>query len=136
MERSTWKRESGFIWSMLGSAIGFANLLSFSAQCYKNGGGAFLIPFIAAIAVLGLPMLFLEATIGHRMRLPIVSAFGRVVGNKGKFFGWLSVVAVATIGMFYIVLTGYSISYAYFSGSGMIPTDTATFFKSTFFVKP
>jgi neurotransmitter:Na+ symporter, NSS family len=132
MSRLTWKRESGFVWSMLGSAIGFANLLSFSAQCYKNGGGAFLIPFVAAIAVLGLPMLLLEATIGHRLRLPIVSAFGRVMGNRGRLFGWLSVVAVATIGMFYIVLTGYSIAYAYFSATNAVPADSAHFFKNVF----
>lgn len=129
---TTWKKESGFVWSMLGSAIGFANILSFSAQCYKNGGGAFLIPFVVAVLVLGLPMLFLEGTIGHRMRLPIVSAFGKLAARPGKIFGWLCVIAVATIGAFYIVLTGYSIAYAYFSGAGAIPADTATFFKHTF----
>jgi NSS family neurotransmitter:Na+ symporter len=57
----TWVKESGFIFAMLGSAVGFANILAFSAQCYKNGGGAFLIPFFIAIAVIGIPMLFLDA---------------------------------------------------------------------------
>jgi neurotransmitter:Na+ symporter, NSS family len=129
---TTWKRESGFIWSLLGSAIGFANILSFSAQCYKNGGGAFLIPFIAAILILGVPMLFLEGVIGHKMRLPIVSAFGQYFGKKGKFFGWLTVIAVTTIGGFYTVLTGYSVAYAYFAGTSAIPENTAEFFKHSF----
>lgn len=128
----TWKKESGFIWSLLGSAIGFGNILSFSAQCYKNGGGAFLIPFIVALLILGVPMLFLEGVIGHRTRLPIVSAYGQILGKFGKTLGWLMVAAVATIGGFYTVLTGYSVAYAYFAGTNSIPADTATFFKQTF----
>lgn len=131
-KKITWKKESGFIWSLLGSAIGFGNILSFSAQCYKNGGGAFLIPFIVALLILGVPMLFLEGAIGHRMRLPIVSAYGEILGKFGKTLGWLMVAAVATIGGFYTVLTGYSVAYAYFSGMNLIPEDTATFFKHTF----
>ncbi len=35
---STWKSQAGFVWSLIGSAVGFANVLSFSAQVYKNGG--------------------------------------------------------------------------------------------------
>ncbi|MGE3954718.1 MAG: sodium-dependent transporter [Parachlamydiales bacterium] len=129
---TNFKKESGFIWSMMGSAIGFANLLCFSAQCYKNGGGAFLIPFILAMALVGLPMLVLEGTIGNKMRLPIVSAFGVVAGRTGKVFGWLSIIAVATIGAFYAVLTGYSVAYAYFSATSSVPSDTSTFFMKTF----
>jgi len=124
---TSWKRESGFIWSMMGSAIGFANILSFSAQCYKNGGGAFLIPFLAAVLFLGLPMLFLEGAIGHRLHLPIVAAYGSVAKRVGKFFGWLSIGAVVTIGGFYLVLTGYSVAYAYFMGAGKVAADTEQF---------
>lgn len=132
MSKMTWKKESGFIWSLLGSAIGFGNILSFSAQCYKNGGGAFLIPFVVALLVLGVPMLFLEGAIGHRTGLPIVSAYGQILGRVGKTLGWIMVAAVATIGGFYTVLTGYSVAYAYFSATNAIPADTATFFKHTF----
>lgn len=127
---TTWKRDSGFIWSMLGSAIGFANILSFSAQCYKNGGGAFLIPYAFAVLLLGLPMLFLEGAIGHRLHLPIVSAYSSVAGHTGKFFGWLSIMAVATIGGFYTVLTGYSVAYAYFFGASKVPSNTEAFWNS------
>jgi neurotransmitter:Na+ symporter, NSS family len=129
---TTWKSSAGFIWSMIGSAVGFANILSFSAQCYKNGGGAFLVPYIAAILLLGLPMLILEGAIGHRKGLPIVAAFGQEAGRLGRTFAWLSVIACATIGAFYVVLTGYSVAYAYFAGAGSIPSDTASFFRDTF----
>lgn len=128
----TWKRESGYIWSMIGSAVGFANILGFSSQCYFHGGGAFLIPFALAMVALGVPLLILEGTVGQRFSLPLVSAYGKVVGGKGRFFGWISVLSCLTIGAFYIVLTGWSVAYIYFAGANSIPLDTATFFKSSF----
>lgn len=128
----TWSKEAGYIWSMIGSAVGFANILSFSALCYKNGGGAFLIPYILAHLIIGIPLLFLEGIVGQRTKLPLVSAMGQIAGAKGKLLGWLAVLTCATIGGFYIVLTGYSVAYTYFSASGVISADTAHFFKYSF----
>lgn len=130
--QDTWKKESGYIWSLIGSAVGFANILSFSALCYKNGGGAFLIPYLIAHLLIGLPFLFLEGTIGQKTKLPVVSAMGNVSGSKGKVFGWLAVLSCATIGGFYIVLTGYSVAYTIFAASGHLSFDSAHFFKDVF----
>lgn len=130
--KSTWKSQAGFVWSLIGSAVGFANILSFSAKAYKNGGGAYLIPYIFALLLLGIPFLILEGKIGHLWKSPLVTAYGRVWGYQGKLFGWLSVLACLTIGSFYIVLTGYSVSYAYFSATNQIPDDTQSFFLNDF----
>src|SRR5271156_6683476 len=89
----TWKSQAGFVWSLIGSAVGFANILSFSAQVYKNGGGAFLIPYCMALFLLGIPLLILEGVIGNKTKAPLVTAFGNVWGNVGKTFGWLAVLA-------------------------------------------
>lgn len=130
-QNSTWKTQSGYVWSLIGSAVGFANIISFSAQAYKNGGGAFLIPYMIALFVLGIPMLFLEGIIGYHWKLPIVSIYGKTWGKMGKMLGWLSVLACLSIGGFYIVLTGYSVAYTYFSATNMIPEDTKNFFIQT-----
>lgn len=132
MEQDTWKKEGGYIWSLIGSAVGFANILSFSALCYRNGGGAFLIPYIIAHLVVGLPMLFLEGLVGQKTKLPLVSAMGNVAGTTGKVIGWLAVLSCATIGGFYMVLTGFSVAYSYFSAAGSIGLDSAHFFKNQF----
>lgn len=129
---STWKRESGYIWSMIGSAVGFANIIAFSARTYLYGGGAFLIPFVVALFFLGIPMLFLEGAIGHAYQAPLVTAYGRVVGRIGKFFGWLAVLACCTIGSFYTVLTGYAVAYIYFTAADKIPADASIFFEQQF----
>lgn len=129
---TTWKTQSGYIWSLIGSAVGFANILAFSAQVYKNGGGAFLIPYCMAIFILGIPLLLLEGLIGYRWKAPIVTAYGNVWGKTGKTIGWLAVLACMSIGAFYVVLTGYSIAYTYFSAINSIPEDSKTFFIQTF----
>ena len=129
---TTWKSQTGFVWSLIGSAVGFANILSFSAQVYKNGGGAFLIPYCLALFILGIPLLILEGLIGHRMKAPLVTAFGNVLGKAGKTLGWLAVLACLTIGGFYIVLTGYSVAYSYFSAVDAIPMDSKAFFVDSF----
>src|SRR5581483_5503063 len=94
---ATWKSQAGFIWSLIGSAVGFANILSFSAQVYKNGGGAFLIPYCMALFILGIPLLILEGMIGYRMKSPLVTAYGNVLGKWGKTLGWLAVLACLSI---------------------------------------
>lgn len=129
---TTWKSQAGFIWSLIGSAVGFANILSFSAQVYKNGGGAFLIPYCMALFVLGVPLLILEGIIGYQIKSPLVSAYGSVLGRTGKALGSLAVLACLSIGGFYIVLTGYSLAYTYFSAVHAIPEDSKSFFVNSF----
>ncbi|MBS0654980.1 MAG: sodium-dependent transporter [Verrucomicrobia bacterium] len=129
---TTWRSQAGFVFSLIGSAVGFANILSFSAQLYKNGGGAFLIPYCLALLILGIPLLILEGIIGYRGKMPLVSAYGSVFGKAGKTLGWLAVLACLTIGGFYIVLTGYSVAYTYFSAVGAIPEDAEHFFVNSF----
>lgn len=132
IQTTKWSSSGGYIWSMLGSAIGFANLLGFGSQCYRNGGGAFLIPFFIAIFILGIPMLILEGIVGQRHSDPLVTSYDRVIGKKGKIFGWLAVIAVTTIGSFYIVLTGWSLAYTYYAATGQISENVAHFFSNDF----
>jgi NSS family neurotransmitter:Na+ symporter len=132
ISKTTWKSQGGFIWSLIGSAVGFANILSFSAQVYKNGGGAFLIPYAMALFLLGIPLLILEGIIGSRFQTPLVAAYGKAAGKVGKIFGWLGVLACLSIGAFYIVLTGYSVAYTFFSATNSIPQDAKAFFLDSF----
>src|SRR5271154_3935833 len=107
---NTWQSSAGYIMAMIGSAVGFANILSFSARCYFNGGGAFLIPLAVAVVILGYPLLVLEGVIGQQFQLPLVGAYDRVAGRLGRFFGWLAVFGVLSIGSYYCVITAWTIA--------------------------
>lgn len=130
--KMTFIKESGFIFAMLGSAVGFANILAFSAQCYRNGGGAFLVPFFAAVFMIGIPMLYLEGAIGKKYGLPLVSAYGHKLPKQWKFFGWLAVLSCLTIGSFYSVLTSWSVAYTYLAATDNIPYESTQFFQKIF----
>ncbi len=134
-QKNTWASQSGYIWALIGSAVGFANILSFSAKAYFYGGGAFLVPFIAAVIVLGIPLLCLEGVIGQYFHLPLVPAYGVVAHRIGKFFGWLAIIAVTTIGGYYVLLTGWTVAYGYFTATNSIPADSCTFLNESFLYK-
>lgn len=134
-KNNNWSHQSGYIWALIGSAVGFANILSFSSKAYFYGGGAFLVPFITAIIVLGIPLLCLEGVIGQHFNLPLVAAYEKVAGRMGKFFGWLAIIAVTTIGGFYMLLTGWTVAYCYFTATDSIPNDSLAFLHESFLHK-
>lgn len=50
--------------SVLGFAAGFGSLWRFPYLVFKNGGGAFLIPYLILLLVLGIPAFYFETTLG------------------------------------------------------------------------
>lgn len=64
-EREQWGSKVEFFLSCLAFAIGLGNVWRFPYLCYKNGGGAFLIPYIVCLAMGGIPIFFLEVAIGQ-----------------------------------------------------------------------
>ncbi len=129
---NTWQSNAGYIMAMIGSAVGFANILSFSARCYYNGGGAFLIPLFVAVVILGLPLLILEGIIGQQFQLPLCLLTVKLPVKQASFFGWLAVLGVISIGSYYCVINAWTIAYIFYACMDMIPADTATFFNNTF----
>lgn len=130
--RPQWKSRMGFILAALGSAVGLGNIWRFSYLCYKNGGGAFLIPYLIALFVVGIPLMILELGIGHKMRGSSPLAFAKI-SRKWEWAGWWPVnLAMYGIMIYYSVVIAWCVSYVFFSFNLAWGADSNAFFFKEF----
>ncbi len=127
--RVRWDSRLIFLLAAIGSAIGLGNLWRFPYLTYKFGGGAFLIPYLIALLVIGIPVLILEFALGQKMQKGAMGAFrkidGRLIG-----IGFLAVLACIVAVAYYAVVMGWSLVYMLGSFHSPLPwsTDAENFF--------
>ncbi|MDT0379643.1 sodium-dependent transporter [Streptomyces sp. DSM 42041] len=112
--RERWGSRTGFLFAAIGSAVGLGNIWRFPAVAYENGGGAFLLPYLAALLTAGLPLLILEYSVGRKYRKSPPAAF-RALGKPGQFIGWWQVAICFVIATYYAVILAWAIRYVGFS---------------------
>lgn len=76
VERGNWGKPLEFILACLNYALGLGNVWRFPYLCFRNGGGAFLVPYLLMVFVIGLPIFFAELVIGQYSALGPIQAFG------------------------------------------------------------
>ncbi len=128
--RGQWSGRLGFILAATGSAIGLGNLWKFPYITYENNGGAFVLVYIAAIALVGVPIMMAEILMGRRTQLRPVGAFkalaaGRPGGSAWQGVGWLGVLAGFTILSYYSVVAGWTIHYTWLALTGKLTSLAA-----------
>jgi NSS family neurotransmitter:Na+ symporter len=124
-----WSSRLGFILASIGSAVGIGNIWRFSTIVGQNGGGAYLVPYLCAVFLVGLPMMILEMQTGHRLRAQVVQAFHRA-RSPIRHAGWIVCILVTGIIGYYLVVTGWTLAYVVLSLSGtreLFPAFTASF---------
>ena len=136
----TWNSRLGAVLAVAGSAVGFGNFLRFPGLAAQYGGGAFMIAYFCAFLLLGIPLCWVEWTIGRRGGIlgghSCASAFLLITRSTvWKYLGIAGVMAPLGIGMYYMYLEGWTLGYAFHTAAGDLNLkDSAAFasFYSTF----
>lgn len=138
--KEAWGSRVGLILAMAGNAVGLGNFLRFPAQAIDNGGGAFIIPYLICFLLMGLPLLFVEWSMGRYGG----SMYGQhstpfifdAMGKKPfwKYFGVFGIFTNLAVAAFYCYLESWALAWAYFSFTGeftgMSQAEVGEFFKN------
>ncbi|MBU4484175.1 sodium-dependent transporter [bacterium] len=130
--RVEWKSRMGFILAAIGSAVGLGNIWRFPYIAYKNGGGAFLIPYITILLLIGIPLMILELGVGCKYKGSTPMAFARLK-KKLEWFGWWPTTFLALgIMIYYSVILSWCLNYIVFSINLSWGLDAGDFFLNKF----
>jgi SNF family Na+-dependent transporter len=125
--REAWASRIGLILAMAGNAIGLGNFLRFPVQAAQNGGGAFMIPYFVALLLLGIPLMWVEWSIGRRGGQlgygSAAGAFGALVKSRGSaklanYLGALGISIPISFAIYYTYIESWTLAYSTFSVTG------------------
>ncbi|XP_029318284.1 sodium- and chloride-dependent GABA transporter 2-like isoform X2 [Cottoperca gobio] len=115
-ERGQWSNKIEFILSVAGSIIGLGNMWRFPYLCYKNGGGAFLIPYLIFLFTCGVPVFFLETALGQYTSQGGVTCW-RKISPLFEGLGYGTQVIVTLLNFYYVIVLAWGIFYLSYSFS-------------------
>ena len=135
-----WSSRMAFILAVTGSAVGLGNIWRFPYVVGENGGGAFVLVYLACVLVIGMPVMMSEILIGRRGRRNPIATMALLGGEEGKSPNWsivgaLGVIAGVLILSYYAVIGGWTLAYVLKSGSGAFAdagADIVTGIRDTF----
>ncbi|QLG88450.1 sodium-dependent transporter [Chitinibacter bivalviorum] len=123
MSRANWGSKLGFVLATAGSAVGLGAIWKFPYMAGKNGGGAFLLVYLACVFTVGIGMLLAEMLIGRAAQKSATTAFRNLKGGLWPWAGRLSVLCSFVILSFYSVVGGWTFAYLYQSITGAAITS-------------
>ena len=137
--KESWGTRVGLILAMAGNAVGLGNFLRFPVQAVENGGGAFIIPYLVCFLLMGIPLLWIEWSMGR---------FGGRFGNHStpfildnmthkrfwKYFGVFGIFTNVAVAAYYCYIESWTLSYVFHSigqtFAGLDQTQVANFFTT------
>lgn len=119
-EREEWGSRKGFILATVGSAVGLGNVWRFPTVVAENGGGAFVLVYLAMVFLVGIPIMIAELTLGRSGGSNVVRVFRKLAPGSGW---WLAGLFPAAASFFilaiYSVVAGWVLVYIFSSLAGL-----------------
>lgn len=85
-ERPTWSNKTEFLMSCIQTSVGLGNIWRFPFTAYENGGGAFIIPYVIVLLIIGKPMYYLETFLGQFTSQSSLKIWEINPAFRGEFF--------------------------------------------------
>ncbi|XP_065082711.1 sodium-dependent dopamine transporter isoform X2 [Ochlerotatus camptorhynchus] len=134
-QRETWSGKVDFLLSVIGFAVDLANVWRFPYLCYKNGGGAFLVPYCVMLLVGGIPLFYMELALGQFNRKGAITCWGRLV-PLFKGIGYAVVLIAFYVDFYYNVIIAWSLRFFFASFASQLPWTLCNNEWNTIFCKP
>lgn len=119
-ERDTWSKKLEFLLAAIGYSVGLGNVWRFPYLCFQSGGGAFLIPFFLMLILCGVPLLYMELTVGQYTKQGPVGALAKIC-PLFTGAGLATVVISFLFTTYYNVIITWSFYYLFHSFSEELP---------------
>ena len=130
-ERVQWNSNFTFLMAMIGAAVGLGNIWRFPYIFYSNGQGSFLIPYLCAILILGLPFLLLEYSLGAKFNDSVLNTFSKI-DKKFKVVAWAIMIVSFLIVTYYLCIVGWDLNYFVMSFTKAWGPNPDVFFNTQF----
>lgn len=133
----SWSSQWTFILAATGSAVGLGNIWKFPYITGANGGGAFVLVYLLAIASIGVPVMMAETLIGRRGRKSPINTMRELSMEAGGHRGWvvvgvLGILTAVLILSYYSVIAGWALHYIFQVGSGKFINATGDLVFASF----
>lgn len=124
MKREGFKSRLGFILVSAGCAIGIGNVWRFPYVVGQNGGGLFVLLYLAFLFIMGVPVLTMELAVGRSSRKSAVLAYKTLEkpGSKWHIHGWFCMLGCYMLMMYYTTVSGWMLSYFFKFAAGVFPS--------------
>ena len=113
-KRGMWSSRLTFILAAIGSAVGLGNAWRFPGLASKHGGGTFLVVYLLAMLLMGIPLLMMEISIARKFRRGAIESM-RGIGKKWEPIGWAATSNAFVIVCYYAVVFAWVIMMFLFS---------------------
>lgn len=118
-DRASFATRVGAIAATVGSAVGLGNIWRFPYQAGENGGGAFLLVYVACVLLLGIPIMLAEFVIGRSTHKNMRGALRQLSpGSKVYRFSYVCIISATLVLSYYSVVCGWVIEYLYQAVAG------------------